>query len=258
MAGIDLGRISLHYEEAGAGGVPVLLIHELGGSSGSCAALAGLLAPDRRVIVPDLRGAGLSEKPPALFFTLDDCADDLAALLSALGVAQCDVIGAALGCYVGLKLALRHPALVRRMMVCAVAPDISETAARYVSERAERVRVEGMRVAVQASLENSFPAEHAAIRAAYRASWLGNDPVGYANLSLALARCGVTTADWARVNCPVLVASGAGDFLWPPEVGRTVAAAVPGARFEILHRAGHFPHLQAPEDVVALAREFFN
>lgn len=256
MPKIDLGRIALHYEDVGTGGVPVLLIHELGGSGESYAGVSALLAPDRRVIVPDLRGAGLSEKPPALFM-LDDCADDLAALLEALGIAQCDVIGAALGCYVGLKLALLHPARVRRLMVCAVAPDISDVAARYVSERAALVRTQGMRVAVEASLENSFPEEHAAIRAAYRASWLGNDPVGYANLSLALARCGVTAADWGRVNCPVLVASGAGDFLWPPEVGRGVAAAIPGARFETLHRAGHFPHLQAPGDVAALARDFF-
>ncbi len=255
MPGIDLGRTALHFTDAGAGGVPVLLLHELGGSSASCAALATLLAKDRRVIAPDLRGAGLSEKPPAPF-TLDDCADDVAALLDALEIAQCDVIGAALGCYVGLKLALRHPPRVRRLMVCAVAPDISDVAARYVSERAELVRREGMRVAVDASLGNSFPDSHAALRTAYRAAWLGNDPVGYAHLSRALARCGVTAADWARLSCPVLVASGAADFLWPPSVGEQVAAAIRGARFETLRRAGHFPHLQTPEDVAALARDF--
>lgn len=256
MPTVDLGRIALHYTDSGTGGMPVLLMHELGGSAASCAALSALLATDRRVIAADLRGAGLSEKPPALF-TLDDCADDLAALLEALGVAQCDVIGAALGCYAGLRLALRHPALVRRLMVCAVAPDISETASRYVSERAALVRAEGMRVSVDASLGNSFPEAHAALRTTYRAAWLGNDPVGYANLSLALARCGVTAADWGRLRCPVQVASGAGDFLWPPEIGRQVAAAIPGARFAVLERAGHFPHLQAPADVAALAVEFF-
>lgn len=256
MAAIDLGRIALHYTNVGTGGVPVLLIHELGGSGASFAALAGLLAPTRRVLAPDLRGAGLSEKPPAPF-SLDDCADDLAALLEALGITRCDVIGAALGCYVGLRLALRHPAMVRRLMVCAVAPDISEVAARYVRERAALVRAQGMRVSVDASLGNSFPDSHAALRTAYRAAWLGNDPAGYAALSLALAQCGVTAADWGQVRCPVLVASGAGDFLWPPEIGRGVATAIAGARFEVLHRAGHFPHLQAPEDVAALAVGFF-
>lgn len=257
MAGIDLGRIALHYTDEGTGGVPVLLIHELGGSSASFAALRGLLSSDRRVIAPDLRGAGLSEKPPAPF-SLDDCADDLAALLTALEIARCDVIGAALGCFVGLKLALRHPALVRRLMVCAVAPEISDFAARYVGERAELVRAEGMRAAVEASLGNSFPEAYAAVRAGYRAAWLGNDPVGFANLSLALARCGVTAADWARLACPVLVASGADDFIWPPTEGEKVAAAIAGARFAVLSRAGHFPHVQAPDDVADLAKEFLD
>ena len=251
MPSIDLGRIALHYDASCGREPAILLIHELGGSSASFAALSALLAPHRRVIAPDLRGAGLSEKPPALF-SIDDCADDLAALLTALGIESCEVLGAALGCYVGLKLALRHPRLVRRLTVCAVAPDISDVAARYVSERAERVRRAGMRIAVDASLGNSFPDSHAELRAAYRAAWLGNDPAGYAALSLALACCGVTAVTWAQLTCPVQVASGAGDFLWPPEVGRQVAAAIPGARFTVLDRAGHFPHVQAPDDVAAL------
>ena len=139
MPAIDLGRVVLHYADVGAGDMPVLLIHELGGSGSSFTATQVLLAPHRRSIAPDLRGAGLSEKPPAPFM-LDDCADDLASLLDALGIGACDLIGAALGCYVGLKLALGHTARVRRMLVCAVAPDISDTASLYVSERAALAR----------------------------------------------------------------------------------------------------------------------
>jgi hypothetical protein len=37
MPCIDTGRVSLFFEDAGSGGVPVLLLHELGGSSESCA-----------------------------------------------------------------------------------------------------------------------------------------------------------------------------------------------------------------------------
>jgi 3-oxoadipate enol-lactonase len=75
-------------------------------------------------------------------------------------------------------------------------------------------------------------------------------------LSLALARLAMTPADWARIQAPVLIASGAHDFLWPPAVGREVAALMPGARFEVMQDAGHFPHLQAPRSLVELARRF--
>ena len=57
-------------------------------------------------------------------------------------------------------------------------------------------------------------------------------------------------------RAPVLVASGAHDFLWPPVIGRQVAALIPDASFVAMDDAGHFPHLQAPETLVRLSREF--
>ncbi len=63
---------------------------------------------------------------------------------------------------------------------------------------------------------------------------------------------------WGAIRAPVLVASGAHDFLWPPAIGRQVAPLIPGARFEVMEDAGHFPHLQAPERLVRLARSFLD
>jgi len=66
----------------------------------------------------------------------------------------------------------------------------------------------------------------------------------------------MTAADWGAIRAPVLVTSGAHDFLWPPSIGQQVAALVPGARFEVMTDAGHFPHLQAPATLATLARRF--
>src|SRR6185437_10041392 len=102
MPCVDTGRISLFVEDAGVtgkagGGAPVLLLHELGGSSESWRAVVPLLAADRRVIAVDVRCAGRSEKPTGPF-ALADVADDLDALLQALNITQpVDLIGAALG-----------------------------------------------------------------------------------------------------------------------------------------------------------------
>jgi 3-oxoadipate enol-lactonase len=257
MPYIDTGRISLFHEDAGSGGVPVLLLHELGGSSESWRAMIPLLAADRRVIAVDARCAGRSEKPPGAF-ALAEVADDIDALLAALALERVDVIGAALGSLVGALLAIRHPARARRLMMCAVAPDMAGPTRAYVAERAEKVRVVGMRGVAGASLANSFPESRAAERAAYRAIYLANDPVAYAELSLSLARLELTPADWSAIRAPVLVASGAHDFLWPPPLGREVAALIPGARFETMEDAGHFPHLQAPASLARLARDFLD
>jgi 3-oxoadipate enol-lactonase len=255
MPHIDTGAVSLFFEEAGSGGTPVLLLHELGGSSESWGSVIPLLAADRRVIAADLRGAGRSEKPQGAF-GLADTADDLAALLGALNIDRVDVIGAALGSLVGALLAIRHPGRVSRLMMCAVAPDMAGPTRAYVAERAEKVRVVGMRGVADASLANSFPQSRAAERAAYRGIYLGNDPAAYAELSLALGRLEITPADWGAIRAPTLVASGAHDFLWPPPLGQEVAALIPGARFAVMDDAGHFPHLQAPRSLTSLARDF--
>jgi 3-oxoadipate enol-lactonase len=258
MPYIDAGRVSLFFEDAGSGGVPVLLLHELGGSSESWREVIPSLATDRRVIAPDFRCAGRSEKPLGSF-SLADLADDLDALLSALHLeVPIDVIGAALGSLVGAQLAIRHPARVRRLMMCAVAPDTAGPTRAYLAERAEKVRIVGMRGVAEASLANSFPETHPAERAAYRATYLGNDPAAYAELSLALARLEMTPANWAAIRAPGLVVSGAHDFLWPPAIGRQVSELVPGARFMVMEDAGHFPHVQAPQTLVGLARTFYH
>ena len=258
MPYIDTGRVSLFFEDAGRGGVPVLLLHELGGSSESWRETVRLLAPDRRVIAVDMRCAGRSEKPVGPF-NLADVADDLGALLQVLGIQKpVDVIGAALGSLAGALLAIRHQTQVRRLMMCAVAPEMAGPTRAYIAERAEKVRTVGMRGVAEASLANSFPASHPVERAAYRGIYLGNDPAAYAELSLALGRLEMAPAEWGAIQAPVLVASGAHDFLWPPSMGREVAELIRGARFEVLEDAGHFPHLQAPAALVALARSFFD
>jgi 3-oxoadipate enol-lactonase len=192
------------------------------------------------VLAVDMRCAGRSEKPPGPF-ALADVADDLDELLRALNLeGPVDVIGAALGSLAGALLAIRHPAAVRRLMMCAVAPDMAGPTRAYLAERAEKVRVVGMRGVAEASLANSFPASHPAQRAAYRGIYPGNDPAAYAELSLALGRLEMAASDWGAIRAPVLVASGANDFLWPPAIGRQVAALIPGERFEVMEDAGHF------------------
>jgi len=257
MPYVDTGRVSLHYEGTGGNGCPVLLLHELGGNSESWREVIRLLAAERRVIAADLRCAGRSEKP-AGSFTLAEAADDLLPLLDALELHDpLDLIGCALGSLIGALLAIRHPERVRRLMMCAVAPEMAGPTREYLIERAKEVRAAGMRAVADASLGNSFPDAHASQRARYRGIYLGNDPAAYAELSLALARLEMTPGDWGAIRVPVLVASGAHDFLWPPPAGREVAALIPEARFEVMDDAGHFPHLQAPATLVRLAHDFF-
>jgi len=67
MPYVDTGQVGLFFKEAGSGGIPVLLLHELGGSSESWREVIPRLASDRRVVAVDFRCAGRSEKPIGSF-----------------------------------------------------------------------------------------------------------------------------------------------------------------------------------------------
>ncbi len=257
MPYIELRNISLYYEDVGVGDPPVLLLHELGGSSESWRRVMPLITPHRRVIAPDMRGAGRSEKP-AETFEIAVLASDIAALIDTLHLASVDVIGAALGAMVAALMASRSPQSVRRMVLCATTDAIDQRTREYLNQRAQRLRKVGMRGVMEASLVNAFPEPHSAARAGYRPIYLANDPAAYAELSQALARMSVTPDLWRHIRCPVLVMSGRHDFIWPPELGRRVANHLPHATFLELADAGHFPHLHTPELMTDVALRFLS
>lgn len=257
MPFVELRDITLYYKDAGTGDPPVLLLHELGGSGDSWGQIIPLITPHRRVIAPDMRCAGRSEKP-VRGFEITDVGDDITALLDSLGIGSIDVVGAALGAMVAAVMASQAPQRVRRMVLCAVTDVIDRRTRDYLNERAGHLRTAGMRGVVDASLANAFPQRHAAARARYRPIYLANDPAGYAALSKALAEMSTTPDLWRHVRCPTLVMSGRHDFIWPPELGRRVADQLPHAAFLELVDAGHFPHLQTPEALADAALPFLS
>jgi pimeloyl-ACP methyl ester carboxylesterase len=109
------------------GDVPTLLIHGLAGSSlAEWYQVAPKLAVDRRVIMIDHRGHGLSA-PGDRRFDIEDDADELAAVLDAMGVGQVDVVGYSMGGVIAQSLARRHPGRVRRLVLLATFAAHSET-----------------------------------------------------------------------------------------------------------------------------------
>lgn len=116
MTYADVNGVSLYYESHGDGGVPLVLLH---GGLGSGEMFAPLLPQltDRRVLTVDLQGHGHTadiDRPfdPVLM------ADDIAALVSDFGVV--DVLGYSLGGGVALRLAIQHPAVLRRLVLVSV------------------------------------------------------------------------------------------------------------------------------------------
>ena len=111
----DARGCRLRYLVAGEG-EPLLLVHGLGGAAANWLALAPLLLPGRRVIVPELPGHGGSEPLPAAP-SLSAYADRLAVLLDEPAA----VVGHSLGGAIALRLAIRRPDLVRALVLAGSA-----------------------------------------------------------------------------------------------------------------------------------------
>jgi len=104
------------HVRSGGSGPAVLLLHGYGETGDMWAPLAVELARDHTVIVPDLRGLGLSSKPPGGFDKKTQ-AEDLAGVMTALDVAQADVVAHDIGNMVAFQFAARHPERVRRLVL---------------------------------------------------------------------------------------------------------------------------------------------
>ena len=99
-------------------GEPLLLLHGGLGSTAMYGPVLSRLAETRRVIGVDLHGhgrTGLGSRPIKLI----DIGNDLAVIVSALGLNQVDVVGYSFGGGAALRLAVQHPALVRRLVIAS-------------------------------------------------------------------------------------------------------------------------------------------
>jgi len=104
------------HVRVGGKGPAVVLLHGYGETGDMWSPLAAELVRDHQVIVPDLRGLGLSAKPKTGFDKKTQ-GEDVAGVLDALRVAKADVVTHDIGNMVGFAFAMEHPDRVRRFVL---------------------------------------------------------------------------------------------------------------------------------------------
>jgi pimeloyl-ACP methyl ester carboxylesterase len=120
MPTVRAGDISVYYESTGSG-EPLVLIPYLAADQACYAFQVADYAKEFTCISVDLRGAGLSDKPAGTY-TTELMADDIAALMQAIGVERAHVMGLSLGAAVGMWLAAKHPRKVRSLSLHSAWP----------------------------------------------------------------------------------------------------------------------------------------
>jgi pimeloyl-ACP methyl ester carboxylesterase len=287
MANLPANGIQLEYETFGdRGAPPLLLVMGLGGQmllwdDGFCEALA---ERGHFVVRFDNRDVGLSTKldaagvpnvlelmqrvaggqPASAPYTLDDMADDGAALLSALDLPSAHVCGASMGGMIAQTLAYRHPRRVRSLV--SIMSSTGNPALPPAKPEAMAVLIAPPPATREAAIEHGvhtwrvigspgFPFDEARIRS--RTALLFDrsfHPAGVARQLAAILSHGNRAPRLAEVKAPTLVIHGAADPLVPLAGGEDTAAAIPGAELLVIEGMGHdLPPELWPRLVAAIA-----
>lgn len=251
MRQVSAGGAVFNVIDRGAGPA-VLLIHGFPLDQSMWQAQLDALAMNNRLIAPDLRGFGRSTVTEGTV-TMEQMADDLAALLDALGLKQpvC-LCGLSMGGYIALAFWRKYRERVRSLVLCDTrsAADTPEAAAAR-GTLAERATAEGMEQVAEAMLPKLIHPETPKVRprvaAAVKQMILGTNPRGAAAALRGMAIRPDSANLLPTINVRTLVIAGEKDAISPPEEMRKIAAAIPGARFVVIPEAGHMSPMENPE-----------
>jgi pimeloyl-ACP methyl ester carboxylesterase len=232
---IDVNGAALHYEEHGDG-APVIMIHGGLGSSAQWGPVVPELADRFRVITPDSRGHGRSTNPSEeLSYAL--IADDIAALIAALGLQRPVVGGWSDGGQVTLELGARHPGAAGALIVGAAYPDFDRSGLREAHRALLGADEAGAPDPDHLDAElGEFAEEIKALHPGGAEQWRR---LVRQTAPMWLDYEGLRPDELEAIQTPVLVLAGDRDELIPLDLSVSLYRALPDAELAVCPRLSH-------------------
>ncbi|HKD80814.1 MAG TPA: alpha/beta hydrolase [Candidatus Angelobacter sp.] len=264
MPTIPINGVNLFYEESGSGPETIVFSHGFLMDHTMFEPERAAFEKQYRVIAYDHRAQGQSEDP-GRGYDMSTVTDDAAILIRTLKAAPCHFVGLSMGGFVGMRLAARHPDLIRTLTL------MNTTAMR------EKI-YNRVRYAFLAQMVKMFsPAPFTAIavkelfgrttrasaeKSAMLKEWnakLRSRPRSVAYTLRAIAnRREFRANEMAGIRCPTLIITGGDDKAQPPRNSATLFTGIRGARMINIPGAGHSSSLEQPEAVIAAMRELIH
>jgi pimeloyl-ACP methyl ester carboxylesterase len=225
-------------------GRPVVFLHAENGIEPAHAAIDEL-AKSAQVIAPTHPGFGRSEVPNGMR-TVDDLSYFYLDLLDQLDLRDVTLVGVAFGAWIAAEIAVKSTVrLSRLVMANAVGIKVGDREKRDIADIFALTELEFLEIAYcdpkagERDYKSLPPAEvMAAARAREATARFAWSPY-FHNPRL--------KSRLHRIRIPTLFLWGAQDRMVGEPYGRAYCALIPGARFEIIERAGHFPHQEQPK-----------
>ncbi|MEL7254360.1 MAG: 3-oxoadipate enol-lactonase [Pseudomonadota bacterium] len=255
MPALSLSDVSLHYREDGdPDGAPLVFANSLGTDLTMWDAMIAHLPPGLRIIRYDKRGHGQSSVPNPPY-TMGALVRDVERLLDALEVRGAMFVGLSIGGLIGQGLAAKRLDIVRALVLSNTAAKIGTR--EMWQTRIDALRTQGLDGIAPEILTRWFsrdflrdgPVDH------WRAMLTRQPLEGYIGCAEAIAGTDFYTSA-AALRLPVLGIAGSEDGATPSDLVRETINLIPGARFELMRRAGHLPCVEQPEVYAQMLTDF--
>ena len=258
----DINGARIYYEQCGSGSEAVVFAHGLLMCREMYAAQIEALQAHYRCIAFDCRGHGNSESTRG-GYSLDEFAEDAIELIRFLDCAPCHFVGHSLGGFIGLRLALRRPELIRSLVLVntTAEPEPRDQAARYrllnLIARLVGLRpVAGQVLPILFGRRFMTDTSRAAEREKWRTVLLQNDRRGVTRSTRAVIERDGIHEKVAAIAQPALVITGSDDVAISARRSRVLHEALSNSRFVELPNVGHSSPIEAPAAVMEAIREF--
>lgn len=259
---VDINGTTLWVEDTGGDGIPVLFAHGLLMSCRMFDAQVAALRGRYRCISWDHRGQGQSAPGTGRVVSIEQVTDDTIALIRALGLPAVHFVGLSMGGFVGMRLAARHPALLRSLALLDTSadPEPAENVPRYrllnVVARWFGLRAVAGRV-MPIMFGRTFLGDPARgeERALWRQRLVGNRRAIWRAVNGVIERAGVAD-ELAQVRTPTLVLVGEEDVATVPAKSERIRDLIAGSALVRIPGAGHSSSVEQPAAVTAALDAF--
>ncbi len=259
---LTVNGTTLWVEDSGGDGTPLLFSHGLLMSSRMFDAQVAALQGRYRCIRWDHRGQGRSADVSGRIITIEQVTEDTIALIRTLALPPVHFVGLSMGGFVGMRLAARHPELLRSLALLDTSADAepAENVPRYRLLNTI-TRWLGIRWVVSRVMPIMFgrtflsdPAK-ATDRAHWRAQLAGNRRSIYRAVNGVVERDGVAH-ELAAIRCPTLVLVGEEDVATVPAKSERIGGLIAGAELRRIPGAGHSSSVEQPDAVTSALDTF--
>ena len=246
----------IRYIEEGTSTENLLLIHGLGASAERWEYVIPHFAKNYRVLVPDLIGFGLSDKP-LVDYTTDYLSEFITKFLKKLNIDSVSIIGSSLGGQIGAEFAYQNNSMVKKLIL------VSPSGVMKHSTPALDAYVMAALYPSDSSASNAFQMmsgskniDKKTIKGFVERMKLPNAKMAFMSTLLGLKDAEVISEKLGSIKSPTLIIWGENDPVIPVKYAQSFVSEIDDCRFVKMENCGHTPYVESPDKFYKIVSDF--